>query len=552
MTSVRLVLGALLVAGLVAWGTGGTWGRLTVSAQQAPVGGSCDRLSALALPNTTITLAQTVAAGQFAPPVAPGRGGAGRGPAPALVAPAVPGRVTLASANLGLGLDGGRKRPQFSELPGFCRVAATVKPTPSSDIRMEVWLPVSGWNGRFRGTVANGMGGNIAYASMAAALRDGFAVASSDTGHQAADPMWMQDSEKMKDFGYRAAHEMTVVGKAVTEAFYTAKPKFAYIGECGGASTSAMSEAQKYPGDYDGIIVGGLAAYWTRQVFGQAWVWQATHQDEASFIPPAKYPAIHDAVLQACDALDGVKDGVLENPARCTWDPQAIACKDGDGPTCLTAPQVEAVRKIYAGPTNPRTKEAIHSPLYRGSELDWEAIAAGQQPIAVNVLRTFVFKDPMWDIRTRPVNFDSDVALADRPEVAVLNAMDPDVSKFAAAGGKLILTGGWANAIVPPGAIVDYYKKASATLGKRATDNAVRLYMVPGMSECNGGPGTDTFDMMAVMQQWVEQKKAPKDVTASRVENGTVVRTRPLCPYPQVATYKGKGSTDAAENFVCR
>jgi feruloyl esterase len=184
--------------------------------------------------------------------------------------------------------------------------------------------------------------------------------------------------------------------------------------------------------------------------------------------------------------------------------------------------------------------------------LDWEAIAAGQQPIAVNVLRTFVFKDPMWDIRTRAVNFDSDVALADRPDVAVLNAMDPDVSKFAAAGGKLILTGGWANAIVPPGAVVDYYKKVSAKLGKRATDNAVRLYMVPGMSECNGGPGTDTFDMMAVMQQWVEQKKAPKDVTASRVENGTVVRTRPLCPYPQVATYKGKGSTDAAENFVCK
>jgi feruloyl esterase len=181
MTSVRVVLGALLVAGLVAWATGGTGGRLTASAQQVPVGGSCDRLSAVALPNTTIALAQTVSAGQFAPPVAPGRGGAGRGPAPALVAPAVPGRVTLASANLGLGLDGGRKRPQFSELPGFCRVAATVKPTPSSDIRMEVWLPMSGWNGRFRGTVANGMGGNIAYASMAAALRDGYAVASSDT-----------------------------------------------------------------------------------------------------------------------------------------------------------------------------------------------------------------------------------------------------------------------------------------------------------------------------------------------------------------------------------
>ncbi len=507
----------------------------------------------MALPNTTITLAQTVAAGAFTQPVAGGRaggggGGGGRG-APAGI-PAVPGRVTLASANLGLGYDGGRPRPQFTEIGAFCRVAATLKPSPTSDIRMEVWLPASGWNGKFRGTVANGMAGNISYANLALGLRDGFATASTDTGHSAATPTWNEDPEKMKDFGYRAAHEMTVVGKAVTAAFYGGGPKYSYIAECGGATTAAMSEAQKYPGDYDGVIVGGLAAYWTHQVFGQIWVWQATHQDEASFIPPAKMPAIHDAVLQACDMLDGVKDGLLEDPTRCKWDPQAIACKDADAPTCLTAPQVATVRKIYAGPVNPRTKQPVHSPLYRGSELDWEAIAAGAQPIAAGVLRNFVFNDPMRDYKVNPVNFDSDVALADRPESAVLNAFDPDLSKFAAAGGKLILAGGWANAIVPPGAIIDYYKNVTAKIGKRATDNAVRLYMVPGMSECNGGPGTDTFDMVRVLQQWVEQKKAPQEVIASRVENGKVVRTRPLCPYPQVATYKGKGSTDEAGNFA--
>jgi feruloyl esterase len=245
---------------------------------------------------------------------------------------------------------------------------------------------------------------------------------------------------------------------------------------------------------------------------------------------------------------------LLEDPTRCTFDPQEIACRSGDGPACLTPPQVEAVQKIYAGPTNPRTKERVWSPLYRGSELDWSFFteAPGPAGIAISTLRDVVLKDPTWDFRTTPIDYDRHVALADQADIARVNASNPDISAFVKQGGKLILSGGWNNALVPAGAVVDYYRSVRETIGAASTQQAVRLYMVPGMIECNGGPGTDTFDMLGVMRGWVERGQAPNEVLASRVERGQVVRTRPLCAYPQVATYRGQGSTDDARNFVCK
>jgi len=507
---------------------------------------TCESLASLAIPNVRITLARTVPAGGFTPP-----GGARQTFPP----PPRP-HVSLASAGLGLGYNGGRANARFEELPAFCRVTATVAPSPTSDIRVEVWLPAEGWNGSFRGTGPNGLGGTIPYNSMANALRDGYVTASDDTGHRTAETNWMDDPERLKDFGYRAIHEATVLGKSLLSDFYGKGPSYSYMTECGGASTAALSSVQTYPGDYDGVVVGGFAAYWTRQVFGQMWPWEATHESPASYIPPEKLPAIYNAVLKACDALDGVRDGVLEDPTRCRFDPKELACKGADSPTCLTPPQVEAVRKIYQGPVNPRTKERIHSPVYRGSELDWE-ILTGPQPLGgtgplTGFFRSFIFKDPAWDYKVRPVNFDSDVTLADRPDIATVNAVNPDLTKFVARGGRLILANGWSNAIVPPGATIDYYNNVRRTIGAKAVEQGVRLYMVPGMSECNGGPGTDTFDMFAPMRQWVERGKIPHEVVASRVEDERVVRTRPLCPYPQVAVYRGAGNTDDAANFVCK
>jgi len=526
----------------------------TALAQSPPQpAAACERLASLSLPNTTITLAHVVNAGAFAVPVNAPREGGGSSALAGTIGPVpeVPGRVTANTAGLGLGYNGGKGIPPFSALPAFCRVTATLKPSLSSDIRMELWMPVDGWNGDFRGTSPNGLGGVINYNAMGVGLTDGFAVASTDTGHQGGDTTWMRVPDKVTDFAGRAMHETTIAGKALAAAYYRSDPQHSYMIECGGGSAAALHEVQKYPADYDGIVVGGHAAHLTRQIFGQLWLWLAAHPDGAAILPPAKLAVVHQAVLDRCDTLDGVKDGLLENPLRCAFDPKAIECQSGDGADCLTAAQVEAVRKIYGGPVNPRTNEKIWSALFRGSELDWSFFTESQSPIgiATSALRT-ILDDPNWDYRS--ADFDRHVAAADRSDIARVNASNPAISSFVRRGGKLILSGGWNNALVPAGAVLDYYKNVETAIGAEDTQRAIRLYMVPGMIECNGGPGTDTFDMLAVMRRWVETGRAPSEVLASRVERGKVVRTRPLCPYPQVATYLGSGSTDDARNFVCK
>jgi feruloyl esterase len=547
-----------------------------LSAQNLPrTPAACERLAAQSLPNTVITLVQVIDAGRFTVPANfAGRGGGGSSALAGTIGPvpSVPGRVTANTAGLGLGYNGGRGVPPFGALPAFCRVTATLKPSASSDIRMELWLPIAGWNGHFRGTSPNGLGGVINYNAMGVGLSDGFAVASTDTGHQGGDTSWMQVPDKVTDFAGRAMHETTVVGKALTTAYYGTAPIFSYMIECGGGSAAALHEVQKYPADYNGVVVGGHAAHLTRQIFGQLWLWQASHPNGVAILPSAKLRVLHEAVLAKCDLLDGVKDGLLENPTRCSFDPKEIECRSVDdlarrsptkleersrgegGPDCLTTPQVDAARKIYAGPTNPRTNEQIWSPLYRGSELDWSFFTEAPSPIgiATSTLRDAILKDPTWDIRTTPVDFDRHVALADQSAIGRVNASNADISAFVRHGGKLILSGGWNNALVPAGAVLDYYQRVEATIGRANSRRGVRLYMVPGMIECNGGPGTDTFDMLGVVRRWVERNEAPHEVIASRVENGKVVRTRPLCPYPQVATYRGKGSTDDVRNFSCR
>jgi feruloyl esterase len=519
-----------------------------------PTAAVCERLASVSIPNTVITLAQVVDAGRFSAPTNQGGGGSSALAGTLGPVPDVPGRVTGTTAGLGLGYNGGRGVPLFAALPAFCRVTATLMPSPASDIRMELWLPIAGWNGHFRGTSPNGLGGVINYNAMAVGLTDGFAVASTDTGHQGGDAHWMAVPDKVTDFAGRSMHEATVVGKALTTAYYGTAPTFSYMIECGGGSAAALHEVQKYPADYNGVVVGGHAAHLTRQIFGQLWLWSAAHPNGVAILPSEKLRVLHEAVLAKCDLLDEVKDGVLENPLRCEFSPKEIECRAGDGPDCLTPSQVEAAQKIYAGPVNPRTHEQVWSPLYPGSELDWTFFTEAPSPLGIPVitLRDAILKDPTWDIRHTPVDFDRDVALADQSDIARVNASNPDVSEYVRRGGKLILSGGWNNALVPAGAVLDYYRRVEATIGQKNIQLAVRLYMVPGMIECNGGPGTDTFDMLTIVRRWVERNQAPEEVIASRVEYGKVVRTRPLCPYPRVATYRGSGSPDKAESFVCK
>ena len=436
------------------------------------------------------------------------------------------------------------------ELPAYCRVAATLKPSPESDIKIELWMPAAGWNGKFLAVGNGGWNGAIDRNALAAGVRRGYATASTDTGHTGQGGPWMRNREKLTDYGHRAVHEMTVAGKALAAAFYDNAPRFSYFNGCSAGGRQGLMAAQRYPDDFDGIVAGAPALNATGRASFAMWVAQNLRRTEGSFIPAEKYPAINNAVLQACDARDGVSDRVIENPMRCTFDPQVLECKAGDSASCLTPAQVTAARAMYAPLVNTATKQQIFPGLAYGSELGWNTFG-GQQPfgIASQMFQFMVFDDADWDYRT--LNFGEHMALVDKAEAGLINAMDPNLKPFAASGGKLIQYHGWADPQIPAASSVQYYQRVLDTMGRSATDTA-RLFMVPGMNHCGGGTGTTTFDMLAALEQWVEQGKAPDRIPASRVTDGKTERTRPLCAYPQVATYSGSGSTDDAANFTCR
>jgi len=477
---------------------------------------SCDQIALLRLPHARVNTSELVAAGTFKQP------------------------------------ENARDVNAFRKLPAFCRVTATLNPTADSNIKIEVWLPQSGWNGKLQSVGNGAWGGVIGYQALATAVAAGYAAASTDTGHEGNNANFILDHpEKLIDFGYRAAHEMTAAAKTIVAGYYSAAAKFSYWNGCSTGGRQAMAEIQRYPDDYDGVIAGDPVGYSTHIQGAQLWLWQIFHENEASSIPPEKYALFHNAVLEACDALDGVKDGVLEDPRRCHFDPEALACKNGDGPNCLTPAQVKAAQKAYAGPINSKTGQQIYPGRERGSELLW-GVHSGPQPssYAAELYKFIVFKDPAWDYRT--FNLEKDVAYADRTASDAMNSIDPNLKPFFGHGGKLIQYHGWNDDGVAPQGSVNYYNSvADAMGGVEQVRDSYRLFMVPGMGHCRGG-GTDTFDMVSALDQWVEKRQAPAQVIASRMTNGTVDRTRPLCPYPQIAVYKGTGNTDDARNFTCK
>jgi feruloyl esterase len=479
----------------------------------------CEPLAALMLPDATITSAAMVAAGAFAPPAQGGRGG-------------------------GAGA--------FANLPAFCRVAATLTPTPHSDITVEVWMPAANWNGKFMGVGNGGWTGSINYSSMADALRRGYATASTDTGHVGGSASFaLEHPEKLVDFGYRSIHVMTVAAKAIVAGHYDRAPQWSYFNGCSAGGRQGMQAAQRFPADYDGIVAGAPAADWTGRAAQSLRVAQALRVSDASYIPREKYQLIHDAALDACDAADGVRDGVIENPAACAFDPAVLQCTGADDGSCLTAAQVEAARQIYAPAVNPRTKR-VTAGLSPGTELGW-ATWGGPQPLSISAdhFRYVVHGDPDWD--PRQFDFERDIARADELDGGTINALDPDLRAFFSRGGRLLQYHGWSDPQIAAGNSVDYYMSVVREMGgTEAVHDSYRLFMVPGMAHCGGGTGPNTFDMLTALEAWVERGQAPDRIIASRSREGVVDRTRPLCPYPQVAAYTGSGSTDDAANFVCR
>jgi feruloyl esterase len=491
-----------------------------VHAEDHPVAAAtaCERLAgSLSLPHTTVLSARVVDAGTFVPPAG------------------ATGPVMQTAARL----------------PAFCLVALKIEPSADSDIRAEIWLPISGWNGKFLQVGNGAWGGSIQYGPLADAVGRGYAAASTDTGHTGTDASFaLGHPEKLIDFGYRAVHETAGAGKRTVAALYSVGPRLSYFNGCLGGGRMSFMEAQRFPEDFDGIVAGAPGYNRTDVAFQTLGMAQATHVTPDSLIPAAKYAIIHRAVLTQCDALDGVTDGLIADPAKCRFDPAVLQCPSADGPTCLTRAQVAAARRIYAPVVDPRTGVQIAHGLEPGSELQWGAVA-GDRPHSMydDLFKFVVMKDPHWDYRTLDVA--RHLELARKADAGVLAATSPQLTPFITRGGRLLIYHGWSDQNIPPGESVAYYRAVVKTIGQERSAAGIRLFMVPGMGHCGGGDGPNEFDPLAALEVWREQGKAPDRIIASQIQEGRAVRTRPLCPYPRIARYKGSGSLDHADSFVC-
>jgi len=436
-----------------------------------------------------------------------------------------------------------------------------------------VWLPETTWNGRYQQAGNGGFAGAIPFASLAGALTAGYAAAGTDDGHTGGTATFAPGHhQQVIDFGFRALKETTDSAKAVIAAFYGSGPRRSYFVGCSDGGREALMEAQRFPEDFDGISAGAPANDWTHLFTGFIWNEQALFANPASTVPAAKLQAIQRAALAQCDALDGIRDGLLNDPRKCKFDPVVIQCTGADTNDCLTSAQVAAVRKIYTGPRNPRTGKLIFPGYEAGAEAapgGWSAWITGPFPLAgAPTIQAFfgnqfftyiVHEDPAWDYRQ--MNFDSDVSFADNTTAGTINSTDPDLSRFRAHGGKLIQWHGWDDPAIAARSSINYFQSVVARSGNgdralREIQEFFRLFLAPGVLHCGGGPGPNVFDTVTPLVQWVEQGVAPERITATKFNgdnpaNGVLI-TRPLCPFPQFAEHKGKGSTNDAANFVCK
>ncbi|HTV52401.1 MAG TPA: tannase/feruloyl esterase family alpha/beta hydrolase [Steroidobacteraceae bacterium] len=475
----------------------------------------CERLGALHLPQTHIVAAETVSGPTFMPPGA---------------------------------------RQALDALPAFCRVSAVIDPA----VRFEVWLPLTDWNGKFQGTGNGGYNGVIVYGALAAGLRRHYATSSTDMGHVATTPdpgSWaLGHPELVQDQGFRAQHETAVRAKLIIRAFYRHSPRRSYFVGCSSGGWQGITEALRYPREYDGIIAGAPAFEVVHLHAATLWTHMAATQ-----IAPQKFRLVTDAVLEQCDANDGVRDGLLTDPRTCHFQPAQLACREGQQPdTCLTSEEITAFEHIYDG-LHYASGEPIYPGWPRGVEYALIAMR-GEFPaaLAASTFKDMVFDDPSWDYHN--IEYDLDVRQADGRIGKVMNNYSPDLRAFRRHGGKLILWHGWDDPLISPLHTLGYYQQLARYLSGKSTEAAAvaaisdfaRLFMAPGVNHCGGGPGPDSFDALSALEAWVEQGKPPERIVAAHLTKGVTDRTRPLCPYPQLATYTGSGSTDSADSFTCR
>jgi hypothetical protein len=466
-------------------------------------------------------------------------------------------------------------QPEFKGLPAFCRLRGVLRPSSDSSIQFEVWLPEEGWNGRLLGTGNGGFAGSISYQQMASYLKRGFAVTGSDAGHQAegTDATWaFGHPEKVKDFGWRAVHVMTEQAKQIVASYYGKPQQKAYFDACSDGGREALMEAQRFPEDYDGILAGAPANNWST-LLASGVAFMQILGDPRAYISDWKLKAIQKAALDACDAQDGVKDGIIGDPDRCHFDPQVLLCKAEESPECLTQPQVDALKALYGGIQDSQGHAFGHG-FSMGDETGWKEWVVGQDPEASlsarfvrNDFRYLVTGDPKLNALT--ADRDQMRKLSQEKTGSDLDSTDPDLSRFVARGGKLILYHGWNDPAIPPGYTIEYFKRVQQTMGAAKVDGFARLYLVPGMEHCLGGPGASAFGQFGIetaqgpkyglfdsLENWVEKGSPLDEVVATRFEpvpSGPKkeVLTRPLCAYPKVAKYKGSGDASQSGSFTC-
>jgi feruloyl esterase len=448
--------------------------------------------------------------------------------------------------------------------PNLCRIVATTTHPPAED-RVRIWIaiPTASWNGRFLGTGGGGfLGGSATGVNQPAAM--GFAAGATDTGHDGGTASFALDAngrlnwQAIRDFAHVGIHEMTVTGKALTEAMYGVAPSRSYFTGCSTGGRQGLMEAQRYPQDYDGISAGAPAINWSNLMVSS--LWGSMLMNAASNpIPSCKLAAATQAAISACDGLDGVKDGVIEDPRRCTFDPKALVGTSAGECGTFTELDVDIIRKLWDGPRREDGGPLWYGPE-RGADLSGLAGSRGTPlepqafPFSVDWLRYFITQDPKFDWKTvTPQAYYRVWDQSAEQYGIVIGTDDPDLAAFRDRGGKTIIWHGLADQLITPEGTIDYYSRVQKQMGgPPKTSEFARLFLAPGVAHCAGGAGPQPTGVLDALLSWVEDGKAPETLTAvKRDPSGSVTRSRPLCQYPLVAKYKGTGSTDDAANFVC-
>ena len=458
------------------------------------------------------------------------------------------------------------------DTPAQCVIDGYVAP----QVGFELKLPES-WNGKLMAVGNSGWGGGINGASCDRHLRRGYACVASDTGHKGAgvDGLWATNNLPAQiDFGYRSVHVMTLAAKAIVSWFYQKDPAKSYFMGCSTGGYEGMVEAQRFPWDFDGIIAGSPDMDEADLTMRELWGSRSFLSDAGQPLLDAQHvKLLHKAVLAECDKDDGVSDGIIGNPVECHFNPSKLLCKAGARDNCLTAEQVEAARRIYAGPPIPGERTQIRGSL-PGSELNWEALPFLGPKLGEGLFRYMIYgASPEWT----PANYDFNRDYKRLGMGALYTDTNPDLRKFRAAGGKLLVYQGWNDVVEMPTAIVDYYETVERTMGGLGpTQGFFRLFMVPGMNHCGGGDGASGIDYVHYLEAWVEKSEPPNWLLGGHVRddyvaalppgsdrpvpdlfhpdggdpNIPVAFTRPIYPYPLRAKYKGTGDPNDASNFV--